>query len=120
MSGSIRRVAIVAVACLFVSLNVGAATAQMKLNMPTRNQDQRTEEQKRIDAERQKALDEAFKKAGDSHPRAKGKTRPLEERALTGDADARPDWRRWRQWELAYLPSAHDCDDQVGSLRKQH
>ena len=76
MSGSIRRVAIVAVACLFVGLNVGAATAQMKLNMPTRNEDQRTEVQKRIDAERQKALDEAFKKAGDSIPEPKAKRDP--------------------------------------------
>ena len=76
MSGSIRRVAIVAVACLFVGLNVGAATAQMKLNMPTRNEDQRTEEQKRIEAEKNQALDEAYKKAGDSIPEPKVKFDP--------------------------------------------
>ena len=52
MSGSIRRVATIVAASLFVSLSVSAATAQMKLNMPTRNKDTRTEEQKKADAEK--------------------------------------------------------------------
>ena len=43
MPGSIRRVATIIAASLFVGLNIGAATAQMKLNMPTRNEDRRTE-----------------------------------------------------------------------------
>ena len=76
MSGSIRQVATIVAASLFVSLSVSAATAQMKLNMPTRNKDTRTEEQKKADAERQKALDDAYKKATDSIPDAKGKFDP--------------------------------------------
>ena len=52
MSGSIRQVATIVAASLFVSLSVSAATAQMKLNMPTRNKDTRTEEQKKADAEK--------------------------------------------------------------------
>ena len=39
MPGSIWRFATVGVAALFVGLNVGAATAQVKLNMPTRNEE---------------------------------------------------------------------------------
>jgi hypothetical protein len=76
MPGSIRRFATIGVAALFVGLNVGAATAQVKLNMPTRNEDPRTEEQKKLDAERRKALDDAYKKAGESIPEPKGKFDP--------------------------------------------
>ena len=76
MSDSIRRIATIVAASLFVSRNVSAATAQMKLNMPTRSKDTRTEEQKKADAERQKALDDAYKKATDSIPDAKGKFDP--------------------------------------------
>jgi hypothetical protein len=43
--------------------------------MPKRT-DQRTEEQKRIEAEKNKALDEAYKKAGDSIPEPKVKFDP--------------------------------------------
>jgi hypothetical protein len=76
MPGSIRRVATVVASSLLVGLNVGAATAQMKLNMPTRTEDKRTEEQKRIEAEKKKALDEAYKKASDSIPEPKVKFDP--------------------------------------------
>jgi len=76
MSDSIRRIATIVAACLFVGLNVSAATAQMKLNMPTRNQDPKTEEQRKADAEKKKALDDAYKKATDSIPDAKGKFDP--------------------------------------------
>lgn len=76
MSGSIRRVATIIAASLFVGLNIGAATAQMKLNMPTRNEDPRTEEQKKAEAERKKAIDDAYKKATDSIPEPKGKHDP--------------------------------------------
>ena len=76
MSGSIRRVATIIAASLFVGLNIGAATAQMKLNMPTRNEDPRTEEQKKAEAERKKAIDDAYKKATDSIPESKGKFDP--------------------------------------------
>ena len=72
MSDWIRRIAMVVAASLFVGLNVSAAKAQMKLNMPTRNEDSRTEEQKKADAERKKAIDDSFKKASNSIPRAEG------------------------------------------------
>ena len=68
MAGSIRRVATIIAASLFVGLNIGAATAQMKLNMPTRNEDPRTEDQSKAEAER--------KKATDSIPESKGKFDP--------------------------------------------
>jgi len=76
MSGSIRRVATIVAASLFVGLNIGAVTAQMKLNMPTRTEDPRTEEQKKAEAERKKAIDDAYKKATDSIPEPKGKRDP--------------------------------------------
>jgi len=77
MSRSIRRFTAVVAASLFVGLNVSAATAQMKLNAPTRTRgDQKTEEQRKLEEQKKKALEEAYQKAGKTIPEPKVKFDP--------------------------------------------
>ena len=77
MSGSIRRVATVIAASLFVGLNVSAARAQMKLNAPTGARgDQKTEEQRKLEEQKKKALEGAYEKAGKTIPEPKVKFDP--------------------------------------------
>jgi len=73
---SMRRFAIVVSALMLVGLDVGAAAAQTMLTLPKRNEDRRTDEQKQYDAEKKKALDDAYKKAGESIPEPKTKFDP--------------------------------------------
>ena len=73
---STRRFAIAAVAITLVGLHTGVAAAQTMLTLPKQNEDRRTDEQKQYDAERKKALDEAYKKAGESIPEPKTKFDP--------------------------------------------
>lgn len=81
MSDSIQRVAMAMAAAAVAAVLVGwlsadTAMAQMKLNLPTQSEDSRTDEQKKADAERRKAVDDAYKKATDSIPDAKQKRDP--------------------------------------------
>ena len=77
MLGSIRRVATVVAAFLFVGLSVSAATAQMKLNMPTRGSgDQKTEQQRIEEEQKKKVLEEAYQKAGKTIPEPKARLDP--------------------------------------------
>lgn len=52
------------------------AAAQTMLTLPKVNEDRRTDEQKQADAEKKKALDEAYRKAGESIPEPKTKFDP--------------------------------------------
>jgi hypothetical protein len=72
---STRRFAAAAAAITLVGLH-GVAAAQTMLTLPKRNEDRRTDEQKQYDAERKKALDDAYKKAGESIPEPKTKFDP--------------------------------------------
>ncbi len=73
---STRRFAIAVAAITLVGLHTGVAAAQTMLTLPKQNEDRRTDEQKQYDAERKKALDEAYKKAGESIPEPKTKFDP--------------------------------------------
>lgn len=73
---STRRFAIAVAAITLVGLHPGVAAAQTMLTLPKRNEERRTDEQKQYDAEKKKALDEAYKKAGESIPEPKTKYDP--------------------------------------------
>lgn len=73
---STRRFAVAVAAITLIGLHPGVAAAQTMLTLPKQNEDRRTDEQKQYDAEKKKALDEAYRKAGESIPEPKTKFDP--------------------------------------------